>query len=232
MINLQNIEILIPSYNEAKNLPHTIKSLHDHGLKNITILDAKSDDGTEEVAEKFNCKILIDPKKRMGFGYSLTNGIKKSKSKYLCIFDADGSFDPKSILEMHKLLEERNIDFVFGSRYLDGNKSDDDTFVTTIGNYFFTQIINILFNFKTSDALFLYLFGKTECFQKLNLKEKDFKICTEILIKAHTFFKCREIFSYEAPRLHGETKVNRLLDGFKILINILAMYFKIKLKKL
>ena len=49
-----------------------------------------------------------------------------------------------------------------------------------------------MFNFNTTDALFLYLFGKRECFINLNLEEKDFKICTEALIKARTNYKCDE----------------------------------------
>ena len=35
-----------------------------------------------------------------------------------------------------------NYDFIFGSRYLKNGKSDDDTFLTVIGNYVFTKIGN------------------------------------------------------------------------------------------
>lgn len=68
--------------------------------------------------------------------------------------------------------------------------------------------------------------GKRDCFLELDLKEKDFKICTEILIKAYTKFNCKEIFSHERQRMYGTSKVNRLLDGYKILINILKLYSK------
>lgn len=227
-MSLEDIEILIPTYKEAQNLPITLRLLKETGITNITILDAKSEDGTEEIAIKNNCKIIIDEKPRLGFGHSLINGINASKSKYLCVFDADGSFEPRSIIEMYKLLKKRNLDFVFGSRYLGGNKSDDDTLLTILGNYIFTKLINLLFNFNTSDALFLYLFGKTETFQKLELEEQDFKICTEALIKANLKFNCDEIFSKEHKRLYGSTKVNRFLDGFKIMTNIIKMYINQK----
>ena len=227
-MTFNNIEILIPTYKEAENLPNTIYLLKKNGFSNITILDANSKDGTEEIAKKNNCKILVDEKIRMGFGHSLINGINQLDSEYFCIFDADGSFDPNSIEKMYDMLKFNNLDFVFGSRYLDNNKSDDDTLVTSFGNFFFTRLINILFEFRTSDALFLFLFGKSSSLKKLNLKEKNFKICTEILIKANLNFKCKEIFSKEFKRIHGESKVNRVIDGFKILVNIIEMFIKQK----
>ena len=110
-MNLDEIEILIPTFNEEKNLPITINSLKKIGLNNLTILDALSDDETVKVARENNCKVLIDPSRRLGFGYSVINGIKNSTSKYLCIFDADGSFDPKTISEMMKLLNDKSLDF-------------------------------------------------------------------------------------------------------------------------
>tara|TARA_B100000989_G_C19424224_1_gene419990 strand:- start:212 stop:889 length:678 start_codon:yes stop_codon:yes gene_type:complete len=225
---MQDIEILIPTFNEEKNLPITIKSLNENGFYNITVVDGKSKDNTVKVAKENNCKVLIDPKERMGFGYSVINGIISSTSEYICIFDADGSFDPTTIIKMKAMLEQNKLDFVFGSRYLGNNKSEDDTILTKFGNYFFSKLISLLFDFRTSDALFLFLFGKKECFLKLNLKETDFKICTEALIKARTNFKCEEIFSYEKKRIYGSTKVNRIKDGYLILSNIFSLWLKNK----
>ena len=75
-MNLDDIEILIPTFNEEKNLPITINSLKELGLNNLTILDALSDDQTVKVAKENNCKVLIDPTRRLGFGYSVINGLK------------------------------------------------------------------------------------------------------------------------------------------------------------
>ena len=225
---MQDIEILIPTFNEEKNLPITIKSLNENGFYNITVVDGKSKDNTVKVAKEKNCKVLIDPEERMGFGYSVINGIISSTSKYICIFDADGSFDPTTIIKMKAMLEVNKLDFVFGSRYLGSNKSEDDTLLTKFGNYFFSKLISLLFNFKTSDALFLFLFGKRECFLELNLKETDFKICTEALIKARTNFECKEIYSHEKKRIYGSTKVNRIKDGYLILSNIFSLWLKNK----
>ena len=61
-----------------------------------------------------------------------------------------------------------------------------------------------------------------------NLKRKDFTICTEFLVKCYRNFKCKEILSKERKRLYGSSKVNKFLDGLKVLINILSLYFQKK----
>ena len=73
-----NIEILIPTFNEEGNIEKAIKDLQSKNFNFITILDAQSEDKTVEIAKNLGCKILIDPKKKMGFGYSLINGINNS----------------------------------------------------------------------------------------------------------------------------------------------------------
>ena len=98
------IEILIPTYNEQGSIKNTIHDLKENGYFNITILDAQSEDNTVKIAESEGCKIIIDKSKKIGFGHSLINGFNNSKSKYCCIFDGDGSFDAKSINQMFNFL--------------------------------------------------------------------------------------------------------------------------------
>jgi len=70
-----------------------------------------------------------------GYGNALLEGIHNVRTKYFCIFNADDSFNPKEINDM--LILANNYDFIFGSRYIRNGKSDDDTFLTAIGNYIF-----------------------------------------------------------------------------------------------
>jgi len=221
------IEILIPTFNEEGNIEKVIKDLNNEGYDNITLLDANSTDETVNIAKRYNCRIIMDEPNIRGFGNSIINGLNKLNSKYFCIFDGDNSFNPKSISEMSEEIN-KGADFVFGTRYLNNTKSDDDTLITKFGNFFFTKLVCILFSINTSDVLFFYVFGKKENVSKLNLKQGDFTICTELLIKSYKNFKCKEILSKERKRLYGISKVNKFFDGVKILINILILYFKIK----
>ena len=54
-----NIEILIPTFNEEKNIETVIKELNTEGYYNITILDANSTDNTVAVAKKIIVKLYL-----------------------------------------------------------------------------------------------------------------------------------------------------------------------------
>ena len=60
-------------------------------------------------------------------------------TKYFCIFNADGSFNPDRInRNMHHFAQNKKFDLVFGSRYEKNAGSDDDTIVTYVGNKIFS----------------------------------------------------------------------------------------------
>ena len=117
----------------------------------------------------------------------------------------------------------------FQSRYLKGGGSEDDTLITRIGNFGFSLIGNIFFSLKLSDILFTYVLGKTKSFKSLNLESLDFCLCVEIAIKAKRMNSSYLDFpSHERKRIAGFKKVNEFSDGFKILVYMFNLFFKIK----
>ena len=226
MMEKNNIEILIPTLNEEGNIEETIRNLKSKGFNNITIIDDNSSDNTVEISRNLGCKIIDNfNNPRLGFGRSLIKAFELSLSEYCCIFDGDNSFDPNSLELMMKKINQ-NFDFVFCSRYKDNNVSEDDTLIRKLGNYFFTKTVNILFKIHSTDVLFLYVLAKRKSFLSLKLNSNDFGICTEILLKSYINFNCTEVLSLERKRKFGESKVNAIFDGFKILMNIIHYYIK------
>jgi len=224
------IEILIPTLNEEGNIEKVINELKSEGYINITLLDANSTDQTVKIAEDNGCRIILDGPNISGFGGSVINGLNNLKHEYFCIFDGDNSFNPKAISDMLDKISN-GADFAFGTRYLDNNKSEDDTIITKFGNFFFTKLVRYLFKINTTDLLFLYVVGKKENVLKLNLKQQDFSFCTEFLIKCYKDFNCKEVLSQERKRYSGVSKVNKIFDGIKLLTNIFQMYFEYNEKK-
>ena len=72
---------------------------------------------------------------------------------------------------------------MFGTRYNKQSGSDDDTIVTLIGNKIFSFISNKILKIKLTDILFTYVLCNVEKFNKLNLKNYDFKLCIELPAK-------------------------------------------------
>ena len=219
---MNNLTLVIPAKYEVSTLPIVLKELEKYDVKKIIVIP-KYDKETLEAVKNFDCNIVLQ--KGEGFGSALIEGIETVETKYLCIFNADGSFHPKYLIEMISLLENEN-DFVFNTRYEKNGGSDDDTFLTYIGNKFFTTLCRVLFNLKISDVLFTYVMGRTDAFNHLKLRNKDFTFCIELPVKAK-FNKYRSIAlpSYERSRISGRKKVNEFKDGFLILISIIKFVF-------
>ena len=220
---MNNLTLVIPAKSEKDSLPIVLKEIKDYDCSVIVVLE-ETDRFTIDSIKDFNCKIIFQNGK--GYGNAIIEGINNVKTDYLCIFNADGSFDPKYLNKMLNLCEEN--DFVFTSRYLPGGKSDDDTIITKIGNYIFSSLGKIFFSLKISDILFTYILGKTKSFQSLNLKSQDFCLCVEIPIKAkRSNAKYTDIPSHERLRIAGFKKVNEFRDGFKILFGMIRLFLRI-----
>ncbi|MBD1135897.1 glycosyltransferase family 2 protein [Pelagibacterales bacterium SAG-MED47] len=220
---MRDLTLIIPAKNEGDSLPKVLNEIKSFDCKKIIILES-SDITTIEAIKNFNCEILYQSDK--GYGNALIEGLKKVKTEYLCIFNADGSFDPKYLYNMLSACKD-NLDFVFASRYIKDGGSDDDTFITKIGNFIFTKIGNIFFSINISDILYTYLLGRTDSFKKLNLNSKDFCLCVEMPIKAKRIgMNFKDFPSYERKRIAGEKKVNEFKDGLKILLYMIKSFFR------
>ena len=220
---MKNLTLIIPAKNEADSLPTVLEEIKNYQCEVIIILES-TDIETINATKNFNCKLIYQSDK--GYGNALIEGMNSVETEYLCIFNADGSFDPKYLNEMLDICKN-NMDFVFASRYLREGGSDDDTFLTKIGNFMFSTIGNVFFSLKLSDILYTFLLGKTKSFENLNLTSNDFCLCVEMPIKARRKkMNYVDLPSYERKRIAGYKKVNEFRDGFKILIYMIRTFLK------
>jgi len=221
---MKNITLIIPAKNESESLPIVLKNLKKFRFKILVVLQ-KTDKKTIDSIKKFNVKIIYQSNN--GYGDALIKGINNCKSQFFCIFNADGSFRPKEITKMQKMLINQKLDFIFGSRYQNNSGSQDDTLLTFIGNYFFTKIGKLFFNLKITDILYTFVLGKTSKVKKLRLKQKNFSFCVELPIKAaRNKMLIASSDSYELKRIAGKKKVNEFRDGIKILFYMIKLFFK------
>jgi glycosyltransferase involved in cell wall biosynthesis len=219
---MQNLTLIIPAKNEEYSLPKVLNEIKNINCKKIIILE-KSDKRTIQAIKNYKCKII--KQKKLGYGNAIIEGINNTTTDYLCIFNADGSFDPRYLKKMFKETTV-NKSFIFASRYMHGGGSADDSLLTLIGNKIFTVIGKIFFKLKISDILFTFIMGETNKFVKLKLKNSDFKICVEIPIKVKICnFKYKSIASFERKRFGGIKKVSEFIDGSLILSELIINYF-------
>ncbi len=221
---MNDLTLVIPAKNEKESLPEVLEELKKYPY-DINVVLEENDKETINSIKSYNCRIIYQNGK--GFGDALIQGINETQTKFFCIFNADGSFNPIELEAMLKKVEEDSYDFVFASRYEKDCGSDDDTVVTLVGNYIFTLIGKIFFKLKISDILYTFVLGRTENAKQLNLKYKDFSFCVELPVAAkRKGYKITTSKSYERSRIAGKKKVNAIRDGMLILASMVKLFFK------
>jgi len=178
---MKNLTLVIPAKYEKESLPYVLDEIKNLNFR-VKIILQQNDIETIQSIKNYNIEIIYQ--KGSGYGNALIEGINSVETEYFCIFNADGSFDPKEITPMFNILVKSQGDFIFGSRYQKNSGSDDDTLITYIGNFFFTKLGRILFNLPLTDILYTYVLGKTKKFKMLNCKKNDFSFCIELPILA------------------------------------------------
>ena len=218
---MKKLTLVIPAKNEEYSLPKVLEEIKYINCEKFVVV-SKSDAKTVNSIKNYKCRII--KQKYNGYGNALIEGINNVTTDYLCIFNADGSFDPKYL----KIMLDKaslNKSFIFASRYMNGGGSSDDSLLTFTGNKIFTFIGKLFFNLKISDILYTYVMGETGKFKKLKLNKADFRICVEIPIKIKiNNYKYQSIGSFERKRLGGIKKVNEFIDGFLILLELAKNY--------
>ena len=115
---------MIPTLNEAQNLPHVFAALPP-GLFEVIVVDGRSTDGTVDVAHSCDdVRIVLEP--RRGKGSALARGFAAARGDIIVTLDADGSTDPAEIPRFIAALLN-GADFAKGSRNLPGAGSADMT---------------------------------------------------------------------------------------------------------
>ena len=222
---MQDLTLVIPAKFESESLPIFLKEISELDCKKLIVLE-KNDLATIDSIKKFN-DIEILYQKENGYGAALREGIRETKTQYFCIINADGSMNPIILKNMINIVKNKNLDFLFASRYeKPEGGSDDDNIITLLGNYFFTKIGNIFFSLNITDILYTYVLGKTSSFNNLNLISNDFTLCVEFPIKAKkNGYNLGTVPSYERARIGGKKKVNALKDGLLILFKMIKLFF-------
>lgn len=113
--------VVIPAYNEEKSIGRVIRDLFERGYKNVVVVNDGSSDTTASLAEQAGAKVLNHPINR-GQGAALQTGDDYAVfigAENVVHFDADGQFNAVDISGALRLMAEKNLDIILGSRFLD-----------------------------------------------------------------------------------------------------------------
>lgn len=214
------VSFVIPTLNEAKNLPCLLPRIPAWAHE-LIIVDGRSTDGTVEIARQLrrDARIVMEP--RPGKGAALQAGFRAASGDIIIMLDADGSMAPEeAILFVGALMS--GADLVKGSRFLQGAGSDDISISRLLGNWGLTQIVRWLYGCSFSDLCYGYVAFWRKHVDALHCDCDGFEIETLINVRAlKSRLKIVEVASFETPRINGVSNLRAIPDGIRVLKTIL-----------
>jgi len=184
------ISILIPIYNEEKNIFKIEKELipviekYGKSFEIILINDGSNDRSLEEINKINNCNIfLISYFPNRGMGYAIKKGISYCNGELTVIMDMDFSFPPEEIFNLITYFKRTNADCVVGNHFKNFKIFKEIPFhrliISLSANFFYSLLIGVKFIPVTS----IFRLYKTEMIKNLNIKSNGFEVNSEILWK-------------------------------------------------
>jgi glycosyltransferase involved in cell wall biosynthesis len=220
------VSVVIPTWNEAKNLPHVF-SLLPADLHEVIVVDGRSVDGTVEVARALRPDVRVVLQNRKGKGNAMACGFAAATGDIIVMLDADGSADPREIPRFVDSLVA-GADYAKGSRFANGGGSADITRTRAWGNRWLNRTANALFGTRYTDLCYGYNAFWSHCLPALQLDASDratgerlwgdgFEIETIINTRmAKARLRIVEVPSFEFERLYGQSHLNTWRDGMRV----------------
>ena len=200
------LAILIPAYNEEKNIKTVLSKLQKY---NVYLINDGSKDKTLEFAKEFTNVKISNNKKNLGYENSLIKGfniILKKNFKYILTIDADGEHSLNKIKQFYKFAISTDSDLVVGKR------SKFNRISEKVISFFFKIKFNI------SDPLSGFKLYKTSALKKIILNIKD---DNTFLVKILYFFLKKKYtvknFDIFVNKRYGSRVGNSLSTNIKIM---------------
>jgi glycosyltransferase involved in cell wall biosynthesis len=227
---MPRVSVVIPTLNEAKNLPLVFARL-PADIHEVILVDGRSVDGTIEVARSLRPDVRVVLQNRVGKGNAMSCGFAHATGDILVMLDADGSAAPEEIPLFVAALTA-GADFAKGTRFGLGGGSSDITWIRAWGNRWLNRVANLLFGTRYTDLCYGYNAFWAHCLPALELDASDqgsterlwgdgFEIETLINVRvAAKDLNIAEVCSYESQRIHGVSNLNAVTDGVRVLRTI------------
>jgi glycosyltransferase involved in cell wall biosynthesis len=228
------VSVIIPTLNEALNLPHVFARL-SADIHEVIVVDGHSVDDTVAVARRLRPDVRIVTQTRKGKGNALACGFAAATGDIIAMVDADGSADPRELRRFVAALMS-GADFAKGTRFTAGGGSSDLTLMRRWGNRMLGGMVNLCYGTRYTDLCYGYNAFWRSLVPVLGLDAGSpaapggdgrlwgdgFEVETLIHLRAAAAgLVVAEVPSYEHSRIHGTSNLRAVQDGLRVLRTIL-----------
>lgn len=217
-----SITVVIPTYNEAKNMQKLLPVIMELPLQDLSVLvvDDNSPDGTGKLVEELGANYpgritVIHRKGKLGLGTAYIEGYRvalESGAEYILQMDADFSHPPEKITTLYAMLQD-GYDIAVGSRYVPGGSVDVNwplwrKSLSRFGNFYARTILSM----PVRDLTGAFRFWRRDALALIPLEQIvsiGYSFQVEIIYLAHKLgLKIGETPIYFADRKWGISKMS------------------------
>jgi len=188
------LSIVIPAYNEEESLRETLPQLYqtlkDANIPHeIFVTNDNSKDNTLNVLEllKETIPTLRYETNRgpNGFGYAIRYGLERFEGDCVAIMMADLSDSPMDLVRFYYTMVDKNVDCVFGSRFIKGGQVIDYPKHKLFLNRLVNIATKIIFRIPYNDFTNAFKLYKKETIDGLHpILSPHFNLTLELSLKA------------------------------------------------
>ncbi|CAB4326857.1 MULTISPECIES: glycosyltransferase family 2 protein [unclassified Brucella] len=191
-----DLTIVVPCLNEEENIEDILNLIRDLAIaqrftSEIVIVDDKSDDRTQQLAQKWvdantnliSARLVVRDLHRRGYGAVVRYGAAHGVGRY-CIFVSADAVDPISLIP--KLYEEmeRGATLAQCSRYLANGDANTIPFKYKFFQFFFRIGVRIALGQHIPDSTYAFKMFKRREALGIGLSQNRFSISPEITFKS------------------------------------------------
>ena len=215
-----HITVVLPTYNEAENLPNLVSALLSLPLDlSLLVVDDHSPDGTGQLADELSNRharkvSVLHRTGKLGLRSAYIEGFQKAfeqGAEAVVQMDADFSHDPAVLIEMARRIA--SCDVVIGSRYVPGGSLDERwprwrKFLSAFGNFYARTILA----FPLRDVTTGYRMWRRTALENMpldHIRSSGYIFLVEMAYVAYLMgYKIGEIPIYFADRRWGKSKMS------------------------
>ena len=225
---IKKFSILIPVFNERKNIEILVDKISKFLKKNIfeiIVIDDNSHDGTKEILKRIKSKnnkfnYLIRNKPYRDLSKSVILGISKAQYKNIVVMDGDLQHDPKYLPSICKIFSNKKLDFLVCSR--DFENRQGLSLIRYYSSKFLILFVNLVLNKKVSDPMSGFFIFKKKFYvlNKRKIYKSGFKILLNLLYSTKKKLKI-----YEKKIIFKKRSKNKSKMNLKVLFHIIVSIF-------
>ena len=218
------VAIVIPTLNEEKAVGKVVEGFAREGFGKIYVVDGFSTDRTIKMAKKAGAKILF--RERFGKGDAIRTALREIDADFYILVDGDGTYSPSDAKLLLKDLKEKKTDMVVGVR-----ERKNIGWFNSMGNRLFNWFLWFAYGKHLKDTQSGYRVITKRLAKGISFTYDDFQVEAEITVESlEGGYRIGEVPVSYSKRI-GNTKLNPLLDGWKIgiaLVRFLRDYKPLK----